>query len=95
MFEKLNRAAELAARRLSRRMFLGGFGRGALAAAAAAMGILAVTAEATAAACPSGWIRSKCRGRGGASKSLCCPLGYHCQPYRQGYICCPDGMFCN
>ena len=42
MFEKIGQAAERAATSVSRRQFLGRFGRGALAAAAAVGGLLAL-----------------------------------------------------
>jgi hypothetical protein len=49
MFEKVSQLAEQAATNVSRRQFLGRFGRGAMAAAAAAGGLLALPAIATAA----------------------------------------------
>ncbi|MGE4002588.1 MAG: hypothetical protein AB7I48_20500 [Planctomycetaceae bacterium] len=63
MFEKLNQFAEQAATRASRRQFLGRFGRGAMAAAAAVGWLLVLPADTAAATvCGPGSI-SYCKGR--------------------------------
>jgi hypothetical protein len=49
MFEKVSQLAELAATSVSRREFLGRFGRGAMVAAAAVGGILVIPEDAQAA----------------------------------------------
>ena len=62
MFEKVSQAAERVATRASRRQFLGRLGRGAMAAAAAAAGLLALPTVSRGAKkpyiCPAGsWWR--------------------------------------
>jgi hypothetical protein len=64
MFEKFSEFAEKAATNASRRQFLGWFGKSALAAAAAAGGLLALTsnAEAGTVLCDAS-SHGQCRGR--------------------------------
>jgi len=70
MLEKFNQLAEHAATNVSRRQFLGRFGRGATAAALAAGGLLVFARDASAArrkGCPQGCHPCKqgCCGKGG------------------------------
>ncbi len=65
MFEKISELAEQAAANASRRQFLGSLGRGAMAAAAAMAGVLAMARPAHAAR-RTCWANStviECRGR--------------------------------
>ncbi len=96
MFENVSRIAEHVATSASRRQFLGRFGRAALSAAAAVGAFVALPLDAEAAkGCPTGLYPLHCRGRGNKKTTkICCPLNYHCQQYRAGYICCPNGMIC-
>jgi len=63
MFQKLQRMAEEAATLVSRRRFLGRVGRGAMAAAAAMGGLLALTGEAHAAPMCDATSNLQCRNR--------------------------------
>lgn len=72
MLEKFNKLAERAATHVSRRVFLKRIGRGAMIAAAAAGGVLAVARDASAARCPPGYhpcrrngVNTCCSNRGG------------------------------
>jgi hypothetical protein len=90
MFEKLNRIAEQAATRASRRQFLGRLGKGALAAAAAVSGLLVLPADSPAA--PSVRARCcfyRCGNRGGTSGQYVCHAdGSAC---RRSFRCGPTG----
>jgi hypothetical protein len=74
MFEKVRQLAERAATSVSRRQFLGGLGRGAMAVAAATAGLLALPGAASAGkgggGCPAGTKKCSC----GKGSSTCCPL---------------------
>lgn len=61
MLEKINQMAEQAATNASRRQFLERFGRGAMAAAAAVGGLLALPAQAATVCGPGS--AGQCRGR--------------------------------
>jgi hypothetical protein len=63
MLEKIGRIAERAATNVSRRQFLGCVGRGAMALAAAAGGLLAVAAEAQGATVCGANSHYACRGK--------------------------------
>jgi hypothetical protein len=74
MIEKLSQLAEQAATNVSRRQFLGRVGRGAMIAAAAAGGLLAFPAAATAGRrCPGGYYVCGYDRRDG--DVICCPRG--------------------
>jgi hypothetical protein len=95
MFERLSHIAAQAATNVSRREFVSSLGRGALAAAAALGGLLALSADAEAArGCPNGRVKVNCTERGRKRGTLCCPPNYRCQRYRSGWICCPRGRIC-
>lgn len=90
MFEKFNQYAEHAAMNASRREFLGRLGRGALAAAAAAGGLLAMTHDGDAApgpGCPSRTFPARCRN----GQVLCCPRGMYCYTFNNGHSVCRRG----
>jgi hypothetical protein len=74
MLEKFNHLAEQAATNVSRRQFLGRFGRGALTVAAAAGGLLAFPGHASAGRgrCPPGYYVC---GRDRDRDVICCPRG--------------------
>jgi hypothetical protein len=72
MLERFNHLAQAAATGVSRREFLGRVGRGAMVAASAAGGLLAVARDASAARCPPGYhpcrrngVNTCCSNRGG------------------------------
>jgi hypothetical protein len=73
MFEKFNQIAEQSATSGSRRQFLGRVGRGAMLAAAAVGGLLALPGEGRAARGDRGPCRrGTCRCRGGGCSYECC-----------------------
>ena len=79
MFEKVGQIAEQAATNVSRREFLGRFGRGALAVAAAAGGILAFPAVGHA---------------GRRTQRMCSADSFGgCQSQVEGAICIADDAF--
>jgi hypothetical protein len=85
MFDQIGRAAERAAAGVSRRQFLGRFGRGAVAAAAALGGLLALpTATRAAAGVCSGHSARGCRNK---------PVGSRCGN-RSGYCLLPPNCQC-
>lgn len=90
MFEKLNQIAEQAATSASRRQFLGRLGKGALAVAAAAGGLLALDKTAEAAMPRCGRTRGQqryprpCRD----GRWLCCPARSYCYTNVNGLSYC-------
>ena len=89
MFDKIGRMAEQAATSASRRQFLGRLGRAALAAAAAAGGILALphVAEAQTGVCNS-QSSPPCRGRSAGSPCRVGSTVGHCRLYGNGACYC-------
>ena len=89
MFEKLMQAAERTATGVSRRGFLGRFGRAAAVTAAAVAGVAAAAGEAQAGGgngCPQGTHRVNCP-HGGRTTSICCPPGKQCRCNHIGCYC--------
>ena len=88
MFAKFNKMAEQAATNVSRRQFLGRFGRAALGAATAAGGLLALPTVARAGRrqdkpCGPQQHRSTCPN----GLVVCCDNGMKCQSTPNGYFC--------
>jgi hypothetical protein len=81
MFDKVTEAAERLATGVSRRAFLSGLGRGALATAGVLAGILAFGGTARAQVfCPSGYYRCSTSGPCCPNHTRCCTRGltYYC-----------------
>lgn len=75
MLERFNQLAEQAATSVSRRQFLGRFGKGALMLAGALSATLAFPADAMVGRpCPPGTHRSRCPD----GRFVCCPRGSRC-----------------
>jgi hypothetical protein len=90
MIEKLSHIAEQAVTNASRRQFLDSLGRGALAAAAAVGGLLALPHDADAAPgprCPSRTFPARCRN----GSWRCCPRGMYCYTFSNGKSVCRRG----